>query len=100
MDVVIFYVDIEVVLLQQAVHTQLQLADVFLHLVVIHSFHKEKIKQNIEMKKETKCCNVSKIEKKNTFHTWVARVQLIEAINSAEHEVEDHLAVWTVHARS
>lgn len=30
--------------------------------------------------------------------TWVAGVLLIEAVNSAQHEVEDHLAVWIVHA--
>ena len=30
--------------------------------------------------------------------TWVAGVLLIEAIYSAQHEVEDHLAVWIVHA--
>lgn len=41
MDVVIFDVDVEAVLLQQAVHTQLQFADVFLHLVVIHSWYKK-----------------------------------------------------------
>lgn len=37
MDVVVFDVDVEVALLQQAVHADLQLADVFLHLVVINS---------------------------------------------------------------
>lgn len=36
MDVVIFDVDVEVVLLQEAVHTGLELADVLLHLVVVH----------------------------------------------------------------
>lgn len=30
--------------------------------------------------------------------TRVAGVQLVEAINGAKHEVEDHLAVWVVHA--
>lgn len=37
MDVVIFDVDTQTVLLQQAVHTHLQLVDVFFHLIVIHS---------------------------------------------------------------
>jgi len=37
-DVVIFDVDAEVVLLEQRGHTQLQLADVLLHLVVIHAW--------------------------------------------------------------
>lgn len=32
------------------------------------------------------------------LHTWVAGVQLIEAINSTKHEVEDHLTIWIVHA--
>lgn len=36
MDVIVLDVDIEVVLLQEAVHTELQLADVLLHLVVIN----------------------------------------------------------------
>lgn len=30
--------------------------------------------------------------------TWVAGVLLVEAIDSAKHEVENHLAVWIVHA--
>ena len=38
MDVIIFDVDVEAVLLQQAVHTELQFADVILHLVVINSW--------------------------------------------------------------
>lgn len=37
MDVVIFDVDVEVVLLQEAVDTGLKPADVLLHLVVVHS---------------------------------------------------------------
>lgn len=37
MDVIVFDVDVEAVLLQQAVHAQLQFADVVLHLVVRHS---------------------------------------------------------------
>lgn len=36
--------------------------------------------------------------KLKALHTWVARVLLIETINSSKHEVEDHLAIWTVHA--
>lgn len=38
MDVVIFDIDVKVVLLQEAVHTGLQPADVLFHLVVIHSW--------------------------------------------------------------
>lgn len=36
-DVIVFDDDVEVVLLQQAGDTQLQLADVLLHLVVVNS---------------------------------------------------------------
>lgn len=35
---------------------------------------------------------------KKLGYTWVAGVLLIEAIDSTKHEVEDHLAVWIVHA--
>ena len=38
MDVIVFDIDVEAVLLQQVVHTELQLADVVLHLVVINSW--------------------------------------------------------------
>lgn len=36
----------------------------------------------------------------NLCHTWVAGMLLIEAIDGTKHEVEDHFAVWIVHARS
>lgn len=37
-DVVVFDVDVQVVLLQEAVHAGLELADVLLHLVVVHAW--------------------------------------------------------------
>lgn len=48
-DVVVFDVDVKVVLLQQAVHTGLQPADVLLHLVIVHSWWRtieERLKLN------------------------------------------------------
>lgn len=36
--------------------------------------------------------------KKKNWCTWISGVLLIEAIDGAKHEVEDHLAVWIVHA--
>jgi hypothetical protein len=40
-DVVIFHIDVQAVLLQKAVHTQLQLANVFFYLVIVDTFKKE-----------------------------------------------------------
>ncbi len=40
MDVIVFDVDVEAVLLQEAGHTQLQFADVLLHLVVRNSWER------------------------------------------------------------
>lgn len=45
---------------------------------------------------------MNSLEKKNLCglaRTWVTRVLLIETVDSAEHKVEDHLAVWIVHTR-
>jgi len=123
--VVVFDVDIEAVLLQQAVHAQFQFADVLFHLVVIHSCGKRKdfftfLSYMLRKLVWQPPINLRDVEKSSTQQkakwpfdfvqtskwrrktrlTWVAGVLLIEAIDSTKHEVEDHLAVWIVHTWS
>lgn len=68
--------------------------------LTIYRWHKSMFGNlaNTHTKKRFDFMNSS--EKKNLCdlaRTWVTRVLLIEAVDSAEHEVEDHLAVWIVH---
>jgi hypothetical protein len=59
-DVVILHTDAEAVLLQKAVHTELQLANVFFYLVIVDTF---KIKRG---KKHITCLEINRLTWQNT----------------------------------